>query len=93
MILGHCAYDLGLKGAMDLANRYPNVYLDLCLPQEYFGVVEELVAGVEVRKILFATDMPFQDPIRQLAPILYARITGEQRSRILYLNIAELVGL
>jgi len=93
MILGHCAYDLGLPGAMDLANRYPNVYLDLCLPQEYFGMVEELVAGTDVRKILFATDMPFQDPIRQLAPILYARISGADRARIIYLNIAELLGL
>lgn len=93
ILLGHCALDLGLDRACEMACRRPNIIMDLCGPQIFGGVVEYLVARVPAERITWGSDAPFLDIGPLLGPILYARISREVKAQILGLNMARLLGL
>jgi uncharacterized protein len=93
ILLGHCALDLGLDRACDLACRQPNIIMDLCGPQIFGGVVEYLVGRVPIERITWGSDAPFLDIGPLLGSILYARISREEKAKILGLNMARLLDI
>jgi uncharacterized protein len=93
ILLGHSGLDLGLEGSIALANRQPNIILDLCGPLTWNGVVELLVRSVEVEQIIFGSDMPFTNAAQQLGGLVMARVRRDYIEKIAGSNAARLFGI
>lgn len=83
---------LGHSGIIDediyyLAVRScPNVYLETCNSWAWYGLIERMVKNSGADRICFGTDTPFMSPDQQIGRILGARITDDEKRRILGLN-------
>lgn len=93
-IIGHSASSWGAieTGCREVARR-PNVYLDLTGSALWYGALEYMVGKVGSGRILFGSDNPFLDPRPPLGRVLMARISDDDKRRILGLNARELFGL
>ncbi len=83
------------KGCMDsieLANAYPNVFLDIngWLYSEIW--IEELVKYAHVEKFIFSTDQVFNDPLITLGRVLLSDLDDETKQKILCGNFERLLG-
>lgn len=90
LILGHSAPG-ELEGAIRLAREYENVYLDLCDIHRHNGIIERMVRGAGADKVLFGTDIPWYDPNYCLGSILFARISDEDRVKIIRGNALRIL--
>ena len=90
-ILGHSGA-LQMELALDLAQRYPNVYLDLAC--QSLGAIRRILEEGPAERILFGSDWPFYHQSLTLAKVLIASEGApELRRRVLYDNAARLLGL
>jgi len=80
-VIGH--YSLAYA---DVANELDNVYQCTCVPLGY-RQVEEMVDRIDVKKIVFGSDLTDLDPALGLAPIAYADIPDSAKRLILGRNM------
>ena len=93
LLVGHELQDKNLDAMAELANSFPNVYVDLSVP-EIFGVTEFFVEALDdIRKLLFGTDFPWGNCHFRVAAVIYARVSEEIKRKILGENMAELLGI
>ncbi len=93
-ILGHAGgMLLGYHRAVEVARRWSNIYLDLCGSFQSMGAVEYFVESIGVDRVLFGSDVPFLNLMADLGKVLYARLTTEEKKKILGLNAARLLKL
>ena len=78
---------------VDAVKRFENIQLELANSWAWFGLIERLVNKVGAERILFGSDMPFLSPEQQLGRIVMARISDEDRRKILGLNAQTLFDL
>jgi len=69
-----------------VGKRYPNVYVDTTFSRCPRGLIEWFVAKGLEDKLLWGTDAAFLNAPGQLGKILFARISPEQKEKILGLN-------
>ncbi len=81
---------LRLPGYEELLRKRDNVFLSLTSCYR-FGEVERLVKKVGSEKILFGTDMDYLDGGFQLGTVAYARISDEDKRKILGLNMKQII--
>ena len=88
-IMAHAGgdWDYGVKAARDL----PNVYLDICGGEAMRGWTERLVSDVGVERVLFGTDMPGRSFPSQLAKVLGARLSDDDKECILRRNFEAIL--
>jgi len=79
--------------AVELTRAYPNIHCELCSSVCYNGVMEKLVELVGAERILFGSDTPLMDAGYQMGRVLGARLTPEEKEKILYRNAARLFRL
>ncbi len=89
-IMGHSAPG-DLDGAIQLARKYDNVYLDICDIHRHSGIIEKMVSAVGSERILFGTDMPWYDPNYAIGSVLCAKITDKEKENIFYNNAVQLL--
>lgn len=93
-ILGHAGGTLlGYYRAVEVAKQWPNIYLDLTGSFQAMGIVEYFVAQIGADRVLFGSDVPFLNLMAGLGKVLYARLTTEEKKKILGLNAARLLKL
>lgn len=93
LIVGHSLHDRWQE-AVDLARRFPQVFLDLCaVLDERSGVLERFVGEIGSRRVLFGTDIPWFDFHYYIAGVLAADIAEEDMRNILYRNARALFAL
>jgi predicted TIM-barrel fold metal-dependent hydrolase len=80
----------GTNDAVQLARRYPNLYLDLAASTVTNGVIEKLVAEAGADRIVHGSDAPLMDPGYQLGRVLAAKLSAAEKEKILYSNAARL---
>jgi predicted TIM-barrel fold metal-dependent hydrolase len=89
-VLGH-AGALQLDEAIDLCNRYPNVYLETS--SQSLSGLRAMAARANPERIVYGSDWPFY---HQAIPITKVLMATEHdlglRSKILYRNAARLLG-
>jgi len=73
--------------------QFERFYLDLTGSRLLWGGVETMSARVGAHKILFGTDSPFIDPRPGLGRMLCARISDDDKRKILGLNAKRLFDL
>jgi predicted TIM-barrel fold metal-dependent hydrolase len=94
LILGHAGgLYAGHLAAVELARRYPNVYMDISGDAYSFGLIEWLVQQVGAERILFGSDVNWIDQRTHLGRVLDADITLEQKQLILGENACRLFKL
>lgn len=75
MIIGHGGIDLGIGKAIDMVNRQPNLYFDMCSPgNKKYGVVKLVAQECNPDKVLFGTDSPWNDPNLSVGAVLFSEV-------------------
>lgn len=91
-ILAHsgASFDIArMNGAV--AKKHDNVVLDITYTSTSRGMIEFLVNEVGADKVLFGTDSPMRDPTPQLAWVCYAKLSQEDKKKILAGNISRIL--
>lgn len=76
---------------MKIAKKHSNVFLEITFTSVIANIIEYMVNRVTAEKILFGTDIPMRDSVQQLAWVAYARITEEDKIKILGGNMKKLL--
>jgi len=93
LLVGHALQDKSFEAMAELANTFPNVYVDLSVA-EIFGVTEFFVETLDdIRQLIFGTDFPWGNCHFRVGAVVYARIAEEAKRKILGENAARLFGL
>jgi len=78
---------------LELAVRFDNLYVDLASSLAYRDDLEMLVATIGAGKVLYASDMCYQQATHQIGRVLFARLGREDKARILGANAAGILRL
>ncbi len=92
LLLAHSG--LNFKHAADvipLAKKHENVFLELTFTDVVDGVIEFIVDQAGPERVLFGTDQPMRDASPQLGWVAYARISEEEKVRILGENMKKIL--
>jgi predicted TIM-barrel fold metal-dependent hydrolase len=90
-VLGH-AGALQMEGALNLACRYPNVWLELS--GQSLANVRTICDRADPNRIVYGSDWPFYHQAIGIAKVLMVTVGREHlRSKVLYQNAATLLGL
>jgi predicted TIM-barrel fold metal-dependent hydrolase len=81
----------GVKKAIRMVNRYPNIYLDTCGFDVTQHWINELIEQCPFEKILFGTDFPYHDLRYGLTRILFSDLSDEQKIGLLSKNFTTLL--
>lgn len=74
-----------------VAKQRANVYVEITYTALTYGVIEYMVETVGAEKVVYGSDMPMRDPAPQLAWVCYARISVEDKRKILGTNMKRLM--
>ena len=90
LLLGHSLHR-DWDAAVDIAQRFPGVYLELTAVFDDRGAIERLVAGAGSKRILFGTDLPWFDPHHAMGALLSASLSDDERHDICHRNAERLL--
>jgi uncharacterized protein len=82
----------GMRGVQDI-RPFPNLYIDTSGSQCSSGIVEYALSVLGEDRILYGSDIPGRDFSVQLGRIYGARMTPDQREKLLLRNAERLLGL
>jgi len=83
LLVGHALQDKSFEAMAELANTFPNVYVDLSVP-EIFGVTEFFVEALDnIGQLIFGSDFPWGNCHFRIGAVIYARISDEAKRLIL----------
>jgi predicted TIM-barrel fold metal-dependent hydrolase len=86
-IAGHCGGPgSGRTQIIRLAQKYPNVCLDVSGDIFSFNLIPELVGSAGADRVIFGSDQPWIDPRAHLMRIFLADIKEEEKQLVLGLN-------
>ena len=77
----------------DIARKRDNVFFDTCASASEYDSVESLVRAVGVERVLFGSDAVFLSATQQIGRILFARLSDDDKLRILGLNALRVFDL
>jgi predicted TIM-barrel fold metal-dependent hydrolase len=84
------SYDIA-RCNIAVAKERPNVYLEITYTALTYGIIEYMVREVGAEKVIYGSDIPMRDAAAQLAWVCYARITEEEKRKIIGGNIQKLM--
>jgi predicted TIM-barrel fold metal-dependent hydrolase len=92
IILGHSGVTWrGYEQSFEVGASASNTFLDITGSQSHRTIIERAVARLGARRVLFGSDMPYLEAAMVLGRILAARISDEDREKILRANFACLL--
>ena len=92
IILGHSGVTWrGYEQSFEVAASASNTSLDLTGSQSHRTIIERAVARLGAHRVLFGSDMPYLEAAMVLGRVLSARISDEDREKILRANFARLL--
>lgn len=91
-ILGHSGgTPAGYVEAIDVAQKHPNVYLDLCRSEMSPVWLERIVTAVGPDRVLWGTDFPFLDPSYPVGRLACARLSDEVKRQVFGESVMRLL--
>ena len=91
ILLAHSGANRAEAEYVRLANEHANVYLDLCMSLVARGLVERLVAGAGIEKVLWGSDAMFLSMTQQIGKVLGARLTDDAKQEVFSANARRLL--
>jgi predicted TIM-barrel fold metal-dependent hydrolase len=92
LIMGHAGGEVaGIRRSIEIAMRFPNVYLDLVGSAMYAGMIEEVVDGIGPNRLLFGTDCTFFDARPQVGRIAFAALPESVKRQVLGHNMRRVL--
>jgi len=82
-----------LEDRVQVVRDAENLYVDLAMTQRYYGTIEALVEKVGAEKIVFGSDISWQQATHQIGSVLCADISEHDKELILGLNAAKIFKL
>jgi len=76
----------------EAVRKHENIFLETCCSLAWYGLVDRLVGMAGAERVLFGTDMPFMSPDQQIGRILFAKISDEEKRKVLGLNAQRMFG-
>lgn len=70
----------------EAVSSHDNIFLETCNSFAWYGLIERLVKMAGADRVIFGTDMPFMSPEQQIGRILFAKISDDDKRKILGLN-------
>jgi uncharacterized protein len=92
IIAGHAGAE-AWRPLVAASPRLPNLYLEFCYSVPLRERIEQAVAATDGRQVLFGTDTALFDPAYGLAAYDAAKMTADQRERVMSLNALALFRL
>ncbi|MCD6520849.1 MAG: amidohydrolase family protein [Anaerolineae bacterium] len=89
-LAGHSCHGEFQK-CMEVARKYPNVYLELTAAYAVRGLIEQMVETVGAHKIVFGCDLPWFDPHYAIGCVVMAHISDGARRAILRENALRIL--
>ena len=77
---------------VEAARQLPDIYLETCGSTRP-GAIDYVVQSVGAERVLFGSDMPLLDNAHQLAKIVMADLSAEEKQKVLGLNAKRLLKL
>ncbi|MBF8248066.1 MAG: hypothetical protein HW374_866 [Bacteroidetes bacterium] len=77
--------------AIEVAKKYPNVFLEITLTTVTYRVIEFMVKHVGANRVLFGTDQPMRDPIPQFGWMAYSHCSYEEKKKMFGLNMQKIL--
>jgi predicted TIM-barrel fold metal-dependent hydrolase len=94
IILGHTGgHYTGHLQAIKAAQKFPNIYVDMCGDITGSGLLEWFVREIGSTKILFGTDLNLIDPRTALGRVFGANLSREEKENILFKNALSIFRL
>ena len=91
-VLGHSGGTVaGYVASIELAQRYGNIYLDLCRSEMSPLWVERLVAEAGDERVLWGTDFPFLEPRYLVGRVACSALSDEAKRLVLGENAQRLL--
>jgi predicted TIM-barrel fold metal-dependent hydrolase len=81
----------GYVESIELANRYPNIYLDLCRSEMSAVWVERIVTEVGAERVLWGTDFPFLEPRYLIGRLACAKLSDQAKRQVFGESMAALL--
>lgn len=89
-LLGHSCHG-AWDASVQLAQDFPNIYLELTAVFDDRGVIDKFVREAGSDRMLFGTDLPWFDPHHAIGVLMNADITDEDRHNICHRNAERLL--
>ena len=91
-IIAHCGASFhDARLGIEIAQKNPNVYLEITLTSVTYRVIEFMVQQVGADRVLFGTDQPLRDPIPQFGWMAYSHCTYEEKKKMFGLNMRKII--
>lgn len=91
LIFGHALFHTVFEEAARLARDYENIVLDIATSNHCYGMIEYAVKTAGAERITFGSDMPFISAAGAVGKVLYARISDDDKAKILSGNAQRLL--
>jgi len=93
-LIVHCGTDTpaGLDESIEAGLKYDNIFFEISSVSGRYGALEKLVQHVGADRVIFGSDYEPIHVCSDLANVVYARLTDEEKEKILGLNLARLLG-
>jgi len=92
IILAHMGGFFHNRDAINVAKRFPNVYVDTCeIP--YPSVIRQAVEILGAEKVLFGTDSPGDVALLEIEKVKMANLKPEDEEKIFWKNISKILKL
>ena len=92
IILGHSGVTWrGYEQSFEVVSQSANTYLDITGSQSHRTIIERAVGKHGPHRVLFGSDMPYLEASMLLGRVLSAKISDEDRVKILRRNFMKLI--
>jgi predicted TIM-barrel fold metal-dependent hydrolase len=88
----HCGASYAVADtAIELAKKHRNFLIEPTLTPVCGGIIDYLVKGAGVDRVVYGSDLPMRDPRQQLGWIVFSRLSVEEKKQVLGLNARRLI--
>jgi predicted TIM-barrel fold metal-dependent hydrolase len=83
-MIPHCGESFWFaEKAVERAQRFPNVFLEITFTSCCGGIIEYLAEHAGANRVIYGSDAPMRDPRQQLGWVVYSRLDPATKMRIL----------
>jgi len=91
-LIAHAGMDWRMAdAAIEIARRFPNVFLEITRTSVPAGIIEHLVEGAGADRVVYGSDLPMRDPRQQLGWVVFSRLSRADKRKVLALNALNVI--